>query len=178
MEVLYPPGHGLEPSGVDAGVVRYVDRYVGEGQARQRVLVGLLFVLLEHATLLFPPLRAGGLGAFRRLSSQGPAARQAYLDGWEQSPFFLRRLCFTSVRALCTMGYFGDPAVLREAGFAPREIPSRIVEADLLYPRIGAPRDSIAHEPADLTPDRPLPPLGVSGPLAAGFGADAEPERS
>ena len=75
VEVLYPPGHGLEPSGADADVVRYVDRYVGAGQPRQRALVGLLFVLLEHATLLFPPLRAGGLGAFRRFSSQGPGAR-------------------------------------------------------------------------------------------------------
>jgi hypothetical protein len=167
-EVFYPPGHGVSPSGADAGVTRYLDRYLAAGRARQRRLVRALLLLLEHATLVFPVWSAG-LSAFRRLSSLDPAAREAYLEGWETSRWFLRRLCFTSIRALFTMGYFSDATVLRELGLAPREISPRIVEADLLYPRIGASRGSIALGAGDLTPERELPPLGNSGPLAAGF---------
>jgi hypothetical protein len=152
-EVFYPPGHGVSPSGADAGVTRYLDRYLAAGRARQRRLV----------------VWSAGLSAFRRLSSLDPAAREAYLEGWETSRWFLRRLCFTSIRALFTMGYFSDATVLRELGLAPREISPRIVEADLLYPRIGASRGSIALGAGDLTPERELPPLGNSGPLAAGF---------
>ena len=154
-------------------MTRYLDRYLGAGQRRQRRLVVGLLLLLEHGTLLFPPWRAGGLGAWRRLSSQPVAAREAYLNGWEQSRWFARRLCFTSLRALCTMGYFGDAAVLRELGLAPRAIAPRVVEADLLYPRIGASRDSIALGEGDLSADRALPPLGPTGPLAPGFAAAA-----
>jgi hypothetical protein len=171
-EVFYPPGHGVTPSGVDAGVTPYLDRYLAQGQPRQRGLVHALLFLLEHATLVFPVWSAGP-SAFRRLSSLDPAAREAYLEGWESSRFFLRRLCFTSIRALFTMGYFSDPQVLRELGLAPRQIATRIVEADLLYPRIGESRSSIALGPEDLTPDGELPPLGVSGPLAPGYESDA-----
>lgn len=171
-EVFYPPGHGVSPSGAEAGVTAYIDRFLREGKPRQTTLIHALLFLLEHATLCFP-VRSAGLGAFRRMSSLDLAAREVYLHGWASSRFFLRRLCFTSIRALCTFGYFSDATVLRELRLAPRAIEPRIVEADLLYPRVGQSRASITLRPEDLTRDRERPPLGVVGPLAPGYEASS-----
>ena len=67
---------------------------------------------------------------------------------------------------MLTMGYFSHPAVLRTLQLAPYAIESPVCEADLLYPRVGQPRESIAWGPEDLAPapERGVP-LALDGPL-------------
>ena len=171
-DAMFPPGGAIAESGEEADVAGYVDRLVEASQPRQRGLMRALFFLFEHATLLFPA--PGGLRGLRRFSSLDRAQREAVLERWRVSRFFPRRLCFTSLRALCTLGYFASPGVLRALRLAPYAIETPVCEADLWYPPIGASRASLRRTRADLTPPSAGIPLAQGAPLAPGY---AEPGR-
>jgi gluconate 2-dehydrogenase subunit 3-like protein len=158
-DTMYPPGGPLPPSGSDARISSTLDAYLGIVPPRMRGLMRLLFFLLEHATLVFaaPPPRGR-----RRFSSLSPAQREAALEGWHKSPWFPRRLVFTSMRALLTNAYVADPAVLRHLGLAPFAVETPVCEADLLYPPIGRPRSAIHH--AAITPPSDGTPLDPTAP--------------
>ena len=160
-ETLFPSGGELAPSGREARVPEWVDAYLALQPARGRRLMRLLFCLVEQATILFA---APGRGGRRRFSSLDPAQRVAHLEGWQRSRFFPRRLVFTSLRAILTMAYFADPAVLRGLELAPFRVRVPVGEADLLYPPIGRPRSAIRFGPADLTPPSDGTPL-LGSPL-------------
>ena len=147
-EVMFPRGGALEPSGRDAGVARYVDGFVASLPRRLRVLIHLLIFLCEYAAV-FSPL--GGRGGFRPFTRLSAEARVRYLDAWRTSAWTLRRLVFTSLRAILTLGYLTDPAVLRALGLAPKAIESPVCEADLLWPRVGERRDQTLYRREDLT---------------------------
>jgi hypothetical protein len=156
-DTIYPPGGPVPPSGCEAGVPVWVDGYVAALPARMRLLTRALLMLVENATLLFPAPPPRG---WRRFSALSPPQRSAALEGWRTSRLFPRRLVFMSLRAILTMGYFASPAVLRAVGLAPRAVAPAVVEADLLFPRVGRRRDSIAFTAADLRPSdgRPVFP--------------------
>lgn len=169
-EALFPRGGAVPPSGLDAGVPAWCDRWLDALPPATRRLVRALFVLVEHATLVFP---APGWDGWRRFSALDAERRGAVLEGWRTSRFFLRRLVFTSLRAIVTQGYFADAAVLRSLGLAPREIAVPVHAADALYPPIGRPRSAIrvapgeveVHGPLDRPPSgEPLGPHGVLHP--------------
>lgn len=168
-DAMYPPGGPVVPSASETGIDRYVDGYLGIVPPHMRRLMRMLFFLMEHATLLFPAPPPRGR---RRFSSLSGAQQVAVLEAWRHSGWFPRRLAFTSLRAVLTNGYVSDPTVLRSLGLAPFEIEPPIVEADLLYPRIGAPRSSIRHGPADLAAPGTAPPLGPESPRHADFRED------
>jgi hypothetical protein len=168
-DALYPPGGVVPPSGVEAGIPEYVDRYLGVVPVRVRWLMRLLFLLVEQATLFFA---APGGGGRRRFSSLRAEQQVAALEGWQRSRYFPRRLVFTSLRAVLTMGYFADPAVLRELRLAPYAIRVPVGETDLLYPPIGQGIDAIEYGPDDRTPPSDGSPLDLDGPLHADY---AEP---
>ncbi|HEX2484930.1 MAG TPA: gluconate 2-dehydrogenase subunit 3 family protein [Myxococcota bacterium] len=162
-EAMFPPGGPL-PSGRAAGVTASLDGYLALVPARMRRLMRLLFALVEHATLVFPAPPPRGRRRFSALSLE---QRGAVLDGWRTSPLFPRRLVFTSLRALLTNGYVADPAVLAALGLTPYAVETPVVEADLLYPRIGQPRSAIRHRTVTAPSDgRPLAPDGprLTGP--------------
>jgi hypothetical protein len=162
-EALFPRGGAVPPSGLDAGVPAWTDRWLDALPAATRLLVRCLFALVEHATLLFP---APGWDGWRRFSALDLQRRGAVLEGWRTSRFFLRRLVFTSLRAIVTQAYFADPAVLRVLGLAPLAIEAPVTAADALYPPIGRTKSAIRFSPAEVTVHRPQdrPPAGL--PLA------------
>jgi hypothetical protein len=166
-DALFPAGGPVPPSGREAGVALYADRWLAVVPTHIRVLVRLLLFLVEHATLVFPA--PGGLAGMRRFSSLSEAQRVAALDGWQRSRLFPRRLVFTSLRAIATMGYFASPAVLRALDLAPRAIPTPVCEADLLFPRVGEPSSAIRRTRADLTPPSDGTPLPLDAPLHPAF---------
>ena len=159
-EALFPRGGAVAPSGLDAGVPAWTDRWLDALPAATRLLVRCLFALVEHATLLFP---APGWDGWRRFSALDPERRGAVLEGWRRSRWFLRRLVFTSLRAIVTQGYFADAAVLRALGLAPFAIDAPVTAADALYPPIGKPKDAIRFRPEQVEVQGPLdrPPAGV-----------------
>jgi hypothetical protein len=167
-EALFPRGGPVPPSGLEAGVPAWTDRWLDALPAATRFLVRCLFALVEHATLLFP---APGWDGWRRFSALDPERRGTVLEGWRTSRFFLRRLVFTSLRAIVTQAYFADAAVLRALGLAPLAIEAPVTTADALYPPIGRPRSAIRFAPAAVTVHRPQDrppagaPLALDGPL-------------
>lgn len=159
---MFPSGGAVAPSGLEAGILEYVDRYTSRLTPSLRRLLRLLFVAVEHATLVFP---APGPGGRRRFSKLTPEQRVAVLLGWQRSRLFARRLAFTSLRAVLTMGYFADPAVLRELRLAPFTIETPVCEADLLFPRIGERPEGIGLTRDDLTPPSDGTPVPLDTPL-------------
>jgi hypothetical protein len=170
-EAMYPAGGPIPSSGLDADLPDYLERLMAASQLQTRILLHLLFFLVEHGTLLFP---TPGRGGMRRFSSLDIEHRVAALDGWAESALFVRRVVFTSLRAVLTMGYFAHPPVVRRLGLAPLAIESPVCEADLLYPRIGARPESIGKTAADLTAPSAGIPLPQDGPLDPGF-AESRP---
>ena len=167
-EAMFPRGGAVPPSGLDAGVPAWTDRWLDALPAATRLLVRCLFALVEHATLLFP---APGWDGWRRFSALDAGRRGAVLEGWRTSRWFLRRLVFTSLRAIVTQGYFADAAVLRTLGLAPLAIDAPVTAADALYPPIGRPKSAIRYSAAQVTVHGPLDrppagePLALDGPL-------------
>jgi hypothetical protein len=161
-DAAFPPGGPLAPSGTEAGVVGHLDGWLALLPRRNRVLIGLLVVFFEHATLLFP---APGRGGRRRFTALAPEQRIALLDDWGRSRLRLRRIVFASLRTLLTSSYFASPAVLRATGLAPLAFETPVVEADLLYPPIGQPRAAIRWRPEDVVRAPARPPLDPHGPL-------------
>ncbi len=161
-DAAFPPGGAIEPSGCEAGVPGYVDRWLDALPSRNRLLIRLLLFLIEHATLLFP---GPGLDGWRRFTALRPEQRVAALRGWARSRMHPRRVVFTSLRAILTMAYLGSPTVLRRVGLAPLAIPTPIGDADLLYPRVGASRASIPFGPDDRTSPSDGTPLDPRGPV-------------
>lgn len=133
-QILYPEGGAIPASGESASVALHADRFVGAQTWSNRVLMGLLFVAVEHGTLLFPPRGSGG---WRRFTSLDADQQLAYLDSWRQSELPPRRLVFMSLRAILTMGYFADDGVLASLGLAPRELVAPPHEVDALWPPVG-----------------------------------------
>jgi hypothetical protein len=165
-EAAFPPGGVIPLSGTEAGIPAHVDRYLAALPARNRTLIRLLFVLIEHATLIF---KAPGWDGFRRFSSLSLEQRMAVLEAWAYSPIAARRLVFQGLRAVLTMGYFASPTVLRAMGLAPLAIETPVVAADLLYPPIGQPKSAIRFGVADRDRVVSREPLDPHGPLAPGF---------
>jgi hypothetical protein len=140
----FPRGGAVALSGMDADVPGHVDRFVRAQPSGSRRLMRLLFVLVEHATIVFPPV---GAGARRRFSALTPPQQVAYLEGWRTSRLFLRRLVFTSLRAIVTMGYLSHADVLAALDLVPQSIEGRPTAADGLWPRIGE-RSSPSRSPS------------------------------
>lgn len=116
---IFPPGGAVSPSGGDARIAVHTDRWLVRVEPRVRLLMRLLFFLVEHATLFFP---APGWNGLRRFSSLRPEQREAALEGWRTSRLGPRRLVFQALRSIVAMGYLSYPPVLRELGIAPRAI--------------------------------------------------------
>lgn len=161
-EATFPAGGDIPASGLDADLPAYTDRLLTAAHPRMRLLMHLLFFLVEHATIVFP---APGRRGWRRFSALDAEQRAAVLEGWRTSRLFPRRLVFASLRAILTMGYFAFPPVLRQLGLAPYEIPTPVCEADLWTPRIGASRSSVRRSRADLTPPSDGTPIPLEAPL-------------
>lgn len=102
-EAFFPEGGSL-PSATEAGVVQYLDRMFAQLPKQQKILIRLLFVLIEHGPLIFGPLK----GRTTRLSQE---ARISYFRSWEESSIYFRRLAFLSLRSLVTIGYFSSQSV-------------------------------------------------------------------
>lgn len=168
-EATFPAAGSIPISGTDARIPEYVDRLLAASHRRVRIQMRMLFFLVEHATLFFP---APGHGGRRRFSSLGLGQQVEVLESWARSSVWQRRLVFSSLRAILTLGYFAHPALLRHLGVAPRAIESPICEADLLYPRIGAQPSAIEYTRDDLTPPSDGTPLALDAPLDPRYSAE------
>jgi hypothetical protein len=161
-EVMFPADGAIPISGLEVHLPAYADRFLSALEPRIRLQIRALFALFEHATLVFP---APGWSGLRRFSSLTFEQRELVLQGWSQSPQYMRQIIFTALRAVLTMGYLGDPAVMRHLRVAPYAIDTPICSADLLYPPIGSHPDQIPYTQNDITPPSDGTPVDIDGPL-------------
>ena len=161
-ETMFPDGGAIPLSGREADITGYLDDYFARLPAHLRLQIRALFLLFEHATIVFS---APGPSGRRRFSSLSGDQRAAVFEGWQSSRLFLRRLSFSALRAVLTMGYLGHPAAMRHLKVAPLWIDTPVCEADLLYPPVGESRDAIFLGPNDVTPPSAGVPLDPDGPL-------------
>jgi hypothetical protein len=108
-DALFPPGGPIPLSGIEAGVVEYMERYIARAPRATRALIRLLFHFVEHGPWLFGPRRA----RFTRLA---PEERCAALDRMARSPIYFRRVTFLSLRTMLSMGYLANEDVARSIG--------------------------------------------------------------
>ena len=160
-EAMFPGGSEIPLSGRQADLPGYVDGWLILLPLRQRVLIRALLLLVEQATLFFP---APG-PSFRRFSALGKKQQESCLRAWGTSRLGPRRLVFTALRAVLTMGYLGHPVVLRHVGLAPYAIETPVLRADLLYPRAGCHPSTNPWTAADLGPPSDGTPLDLEGAL-------------
>ena len=115
-DTMFPPAGPIPVSGVQAGLVAYVDAYILALPGRRRLLVHLLFLFIQFSPWLFGPRRS----RFTRLR---PIDRFRVFQDMAFSSLYLRRIAFLSVRAIMTMGYFACPLV---AAHVMRERPNTV----------------------------------------------------
>lgn len=120
-DALFPPGGPIAVSGTEAGLVAYTDAYVRGVPAHTRLLMRVLFFFVEHGPWLFGPAPR-----FTRLTQ---ARRIVEIERMSQSPLYLRRVAFLSIRMVMCMGYLANEDVMRAIGLeyrtAPFEDPER-----------------------------------------------------
>ena len=115
-DALFPPGGPIPVSGTEAGMVGYLDTYLGRLPRVPRVLVRLLFVSIELGPWVFGPRPA----RFTRLR---PVERIAVLRAMARSSMYFRRLSFISLRTMMTLGYLAHPEVARRMHIVPDAAP-------------------------------------------------------
>jgi hypothetical protein len=115
-DAFFPPGGPIPISGTEAGLVAYMDAYVGRMAPNQRALVRLLFWFIEHGPWIFGPK----LARFTRLDL---ADRIAVLDSMAQSRIYFRRIAFLSMRTMLTLGYLANPEVAGRMRMIPNLAP-------------------------------------------------------
>ena len=125
-DALFPPGGPIPVSGTEAGLVAYLDAYIGGLPGTPRLLGRLLFQSIEHAPWIFGPRRV----RFTRLR---PEERIEALRAMYESPLYFRRVSALSMRAMMTMGYLAHPRVAEAMGvvadaapFEGRESPQEV----------------------------------------------------
>ncbi len=110
-DAFFPPAGPIPVSGTTAGVLRYFEGYMERFHGQQRTLLRLLLVFSELSPLLFGP----PFIPFTRLSQ---AHRERFLDQASHSRIYFRRLAFTTLRAVMTMGYLNNDTVAQHIGFS------------------------------------------------------------
>jgi hypothetical protein len=167
-EATFPAGGAIPLSGRDADLPGYADSFLDSLPSHLRLQVRAMLMLFEQATIFFP---APGPGGRRRFTALRSEQQVAVLRGWSESGIVLRRLAFTALRAVLTMGYLGHPIAMRALRLAPYDFPSPICEADLLYPRIGAHPDTIPFCEDDLSVSDGTP-IDLDGPVHPDYAGD------
>ena len=109
-DAVFPAGGEIPMSGSEADIPAYMDRYLSSLPARYRRFIRLLFFLFENATWIFSGTTAG----FSALKGD---RRQAYLEGWETSRFYARRMAAQGLKTLMCIAYLGNASVREAVGF-------------------------------------------------------------
>ena len=165
-DAMFPARGAIPVSGSDVDTPRYVDHLLDALHAGKRFQIRLLLCFFEHATLFF---WSPGAAGFRRFSSLSLQQRIDVLHAWYSSSWFVRRLVFTALRSVLGLAYLGHPDTLRYLRVAPFDFASPILDADVLYPPIGAHPDAIAYAPADRTAPSDGSPIELDAPIRPDF---------
>jgi hypothetical protein len=111
-DTLFPAGELFPLSGSAAGVVEFMEQYLGRSRPIERLLIHLLLLFTELSPLAFGPRPL----PFTKLAVP---ERAELLRDAADSRIYFRRIAFTSLRALLTMGYLDNAQVAGRIGIKP-----------------------------------------------------------
>jgi len=97
-QTMFPREGAITLDAADARVVEYVDTYLTWMPKQERVLIRAMFL------------------AFGLTAPRSPERRKQWLEGWERSRLYPRRVIFQALRSVLCLAYTSDPEVLRQMG--------------------------------------------------------------
>ncbi len=110
-QVMYPREGGIPVDAEQARALEYVERWLAALPLQERVLLRMLFLLIEFSMPVFGPSRA------RRFTQATPEAQYEYLKTWETSRIYFRRVSMYGLRSVFALAYFADDSVRERIGF-------------------------------------------------------------
>ncbi len=121
-EVLLPAGGAIPVSGLDAGVVPYVDSMIGRVPTSTRLLLRAMIHFVEFSPWAYGPFKT-------RMSKLGREDRERVLRILMDSRIYLVRTAFLGLRTVLTIAYFGSEEVNRSIGATANLNPFNLQEA-------------------------------------------------
>lgn len=107
-QTIFPPDRSGITDAIDAGVVEYVDRFIGQLQPWERLQVRAMFQLFEYG------IAVEKLRPSLRFTNATPKERDDYLRAWMQSRIYARKMAFNALRSVITLAYLASPRVAEE----------------------------------------------------------------
>lgn len=107
-QTIFPPDRSGITDAIDAGVVEYVDRWVGDLEPFERLQIRAMFQLFEYS------IAVETLRPMLRFTTATAAQRDASLRGWMESGLYARRMAFNALRSVFTLAYLASPRVADE----------------------------------------------------------------
>ena len=107
-QTIFPPDRSGITDAIDAGVVEYVDRWLGQLESFERLQIRSMFQLFEYS------IAVETLRPMLRFSTATPAQRDTSLRGWMESNIYARRMAFNALRSVFTLAYLASPRVADE----------------------------------------------------------------
>lgn len=100
---------GGEMPAADVGfIAAYLDDFLAHTDEEVRLLVRAMLHVVEDQSMLT---------SFRRFSERSAEERLREIRAWEQTPIFLKRTAFQSMKAIIGMAYFEQPGALDAVGW-------------------------------------------------------------
>lgn len=107
-QTIFPPDRTGITDAIDAGVVQYVDRWVGQLEPFERLQVRAMFQLFEYS------IAVETMRPLLRFTNATPEERDTSLRGWMESSLYARRMAFNALRSVVTLAYLASPRVAEE----------------------------------------------------------------
>lgn len=123
-DTMFPEGGAYPAGATTAGVVEWVDGYLGQLPPQQRMATRSMFVMFEAEFAVFNP------GSSNRFSTATAEERAERLAAWEDSETYGRRAAFQALKATMLLAYLGHPEVKRQLGITRGEAALRQLARD------------------------------------------------
>lgn len=107
-QTIFPPDRTGITDAIDAGVVQYVDQWLGDLEPFERLQVRAMFQLFEYS------IAVETMRPRLRFTTATPSERDASLRGWMESALYARRMAFNALRSVFTLAYLASPRVAAE----------------------------------------------------------------
>ena len=117
-QTLFPRGGKLASDSIDADVVTYIDRYMSHLSKWDQLRLRSLYQLFEFG------IAASTLNPAKRFTTADPEERREYLEEWEHSSIYARRMIFGGMRSVFLLAYLSNETVSGEFGMDLRSEPS------------------------------------------------------
>lgn len=124
-ETVFPPGGAIEADGNEADIVAYLDDYLARLPRFDRWQL-IAFFRFFDVGLAWVTKRPGD-----RFHTADPVTRREYVESWDNSPSYLRRMGFQGLRMVLMLAYVESQSVQDAMGVPRAQQPNQQLDAEL-----------------------------------------------